>query len=101
MGPTAPTELRALLGHDVQRALFHVVREHLEANGSKPGHRRRDVVRQAAEAAEIGMRQMNGGAETAPELADRFGCSVATIDRRRRLLRDALKAALNGTEGMS
>jgi hypothetical protein len=51
-------------------------------------------VKQSAEAAEIGLRMLNGRAETREELRQRFGYrGTAVIDRRKRLLREALREA--------
>jgi hypothetical protein len=68
---SAPTELRELLRHDVERSVFRVVLEYLDARDSESG-RRRAHVKQAAEATEIGLREFHGGVEPAPKLAPRF-----------------------------
>jgi hypothetical protein len=68
------TGVRDLLRNDVSRALFHLVREHLEERGSRPGRYGKLVIKQASEAAYIGVRRLNGGA-TKTELARHLGCS--------------------------
>jgi hypothetical protein len=84
------TGVRDLLRNDVSGALFHLVREHLEERGSRPGRYGKLVIKQASEAAYIGVRRLNGGA-TKTELARHLGCSEGTIDRRRRVLSEALR----------
>lgn len=59
------TGVRDLLRNDVSRALFHLVREHLEERGSRPGRYGKLVIKQASEAAYIGVRSLNGGATQA------------------------------------